>query len=498
MKSPFIDISTLRMVFVAALLAFPLALPSLAAAQAPAEGPVTEAEALRALDDAKEALNAPQTQADAREATLALRDLALSIPALEGRDRRRAAAILSRPTDRSDRRYFGPEAPGSPICDPGFCVHWTTKSGNAPKPGFVGEVNGAAKRVQAVENEMLGWPAAKSDGKLGARDGKGRTGQVDIYLTDLGSRLYGYASTDPGQRGNRQFAYLVLDNDYAGFRGDDPAVELMRATLAHEYNHVLQFAQDVRQEAWMFESTATWMEPRVFPEIDDFLNFIPSFAANPDVPLTNPKVKIYGSAVFHHWLSNRYGPDVVREAWKLSRQARPKHQGIAAVEAALDGEKKSRSFSKEFAAFAARTAEWQSSDAFPAASAYPDVARSGNLRAPRRGSRSAGGLRLDNTSYELFDVPIPPNGDVKLKGKVKRGVRSSVALVTRKGSRDSGRVKVVSRYLPKGGKAGVLLPRADRFDRITAVAINADGRTRGGLSDYRSDHSSFSLTLKRR
>ncbi len=140
---------------------------------------------------------------------------------------------------------------------------------------------------RTVENTNLGWKNPKPDGKRGARHGKGRDGQVDVYVTNLGANLYGYASTDPGQKGRKRFAYLVLDNDYVGF--PTGPVKSMQVTVAHEYNHILQFNYDVAEDLWLFEDTATWAEEQVYPEINDYLNYLPALAGKPEKPMTGSR-----------------------------------------------------------------------------------------------------------------------------------------------------------------------------------------------------------------
>ena len=88
----------------------------------------------------------------------------------------------------------------------------------------------------------------------------------------------------PGRRGFKRYAYLVLDNDYIGF--PTPPTESMQVTVAHEYNHILQFNYDVFEDVWLFEDTATWAEEKVYPAINDYLNYLPAFAAKPQVPMT--------------------------------------------------------------------------------------------------------------------------------------------------------------------------------------------------------------------
>ena len=59
----------------------------------------------------------------------------------------------------------------------------------------------------------------------------------------------------------------------------------MQVTVAHEYNHILQFNYDVFEDVWLFEDTATWAEEQVYPGINDYLNYLPGVrgqAAGPD------------------------------------------------------------------------------------------------------------------------------------------------------------------------------------------------------------------------
>jgi hypothetical protein len=83
---------------------------ALFAATASATPTVTPEAAQRALADAVDALSpsqGPRTfsagpESASREATGALRDLAVALPVLHGADRRRAQDLLARPTDKND------------------------------------------------------------------------------------------------------------------------------------------------------------------------------------------------------------------------------------------------------------------------------------------------------------------------------------------------------------------------------------------------------------
>jgi Family of unknown function (DUF6055) len=483
---------TLSLVAMLACLAF-AALAVSASAAAPS---MSGASAERALERAQDALTpGPSTlsagqDAGVEDATVALRDLAIALPSLRGADRRAAKDLLARPTDKNDRRYFGREAADSPVCDAQFCVHWTDRRKNAPvSNGFLDDILDAMVQSYAVENTALGWKQAKSDGRLGARHGLGTDGQVDVYVTNLGKRLYGYASTDRDQKGKiRRHAYLVLDNNYVGF--PTPPTESMQVTVAHEYNHILQFNYDTFQDLWLFEATATWAEEQVYPDINDYVNYVPAFSRRPQVPMTGRSIKVYSEAIWNHWLSSRYGPGIVRRTWEVSPSQ--KHFAVSSYNRAIKDENGASSFGEDLGGFFADTAEFHSSSAFPDAAAYPDVKRSGKVTAAKEK------VKLDNTSFRLYRVEPTAAGSTTLEVRAEKGTRSTIALVGRHG----GEPGVIDRdvlYLPRGGSGTVTLADPASFSRITAMVANVDGRSgrrdRKGKRVYKSDGSSYRLSL---
>ena len=478
-----------RLVLVFSLLAALVLPAATATADAPAGG-VSAASAQQALDNALDIFREPLSassgpSAGSRDATVALRDLAVALPALSGADRRRAQSLLDRPTDKNDRAYFGKEAPDSPICDAHFCVHWTNKAANKPKSNsFLNEIVTSVDLSRTIENGTLGWRDPKSDGRIGGRKGKGFDGQTDVYVTNLGKRLYGYAAPDGGQRGQRRYAYLVLDNDYVGFpTGPEDS---MRVTVAHEYNHILQFNYDVFENVWLFEDTATWMEDKVYPGINDYLNYLPAFAKKSSRPMTGSSIKIYAEAVWNHWLSAKYGDDVVRNTWEVS--PKQKSFAVASYEKAIKNAG-GPGFSQELGDFFAATAEWKSNTAFPDYASYPDMKRSGTVN----GNTTK--TKLDNTSYRLYDVNPSVAPSLTLSVKADKGTKSSISLVGRIGG--SGPVTTETTYLKKGGKGEVTLSTPALYSRITAIVANVDGdakRSRGKLH-YTADNSSYRFQL---
>lgn len=451
-----------------------------------------------ALRRAERAFRTQPGRAGERDVSPLLHRLARGLPELHGAARRRAAGLLARPTDgAADPQQNGwstPEAGSSPFCSAHFCVHWTDTGNDAPDlsdgngngtPDSVETVLATAEHVYSVENAQLGWRPPKGDGALG-----GGQDLIDIYLSDVGgSHIYGYAAPDPQPESNSVFAFLVLDDDFSPeqFPGYQSPLDPLDVTLAHEYNHVLQFNLDAFEQTWMLESTAVWMEGKVYEPVHDYFQYLPGWVALTVQPLTSfdgndpndrTNVKVYGSSVWNKWLDVRYGQDVVRAAWEDSVPARS--FAPAAYDTAIR-QHGGPGFAPEFDAFAAATAEWQlPNSGFPDGERYPEVERVGTLDV----NGAPGTIDLDHTAFALVDVPVTAAPRIRLAVAVPGGTASSLALIGRSGD---GLVKA-ERVLARGGHGVVTLANPGDLSRLTAVLVNSDvthGSFSAALQDYR-------------
>jgi hypothetical protein len=393
-----------------------------------------------------------------------------------------------RPTDDPDpnrNAYSVPEAKKSPACSPHFCVHWVEVGLDAPSlsdrnhdqiPDFVERVLTVAEHVHDVENDKLGWQEPRSDGRQG-----GRSGRTDVYLSQIGGELFGYAAPDRGQVTKqhriprRLHGYLVLDNDYSAFEfpGTKPQNDL-EVTFAHEYNHILQFGYDAYQDPWFAESSATWMEDQVYNGIDDYLRYVRRWVKLWETPLTASSIKEYGSAVWNQWLARRYGESIVRQAWAGAIRARPGGFSVAGYERAIRAAGPS-DLSRDFTRFAAAVPEWRTGKGFRESRLFPDV--------PRQGHLQLGGRRLtrflNHTTFQLLRVRARGGRAVVVHVTAPYGTSAGLALVGRIGSERQGRTVARINFKRRGGGLTVRLPRPGRFSRITAAVVNGDARARG-------------------
>jgi hypothetical protein len=464
--------------------AAPAGWKNLGTTSAPAAAAKTSPKTL--LRRAAGALARGATPAEKRSLSPLLHRVALALPHLRGAEKRRAAQLLARPpagnADPAENGWKAPEASNSPLCSQHFCVHWVVKTRDAPPladqngngiPDWVETTSATAEHVYSVENSTLGWRVPRSDGNRGG----GGPNLVDIYLAELDG-VYGYATPDPQPDRHSQFAYLVLDQDFSPseFEGYASPVDPLDVTVAHEYNHVLQFSYDTSAQTWMFESTAVWAEGKVYEPVHDFLQYLGSWTHLTRKPLTrfndsrddSANAKVYGTTVWNKWLDARFGQDVVRDAWAASVKAAsfsPRAYNNAIVQHGGAG------FADEFSRFAAASAEWQAQNSgFPEGALFPDVRRDGELSV----NGGPGTITMDHTTYAVVDVPVTADPQIRLAMAAPSGTTAAVALVGRTGGSPGGTLLGVQRNLPNGGKATITFDNPGNLSRLSAVLINAD------------------------
>lgn len=402
--------------------------------------------------------------------------------------RPRPTEARARPTDDPDpnrNAYTVPQAKRSPACSPHFCVHWVEEGLDAPNlkdtngdgvPDYVERVLKVAEHVHQVENDELGWREPKSDGAKGGGHGK-----TDIYLSQIGGELFGYAAPDSGQETKehplprRLYGYLVLDNDYSPFEFPQTTqMHDLEVTLAHEYNHILQFGYDAYQDPWFAESSAVWMEDQVYNGINDYLRYVGRWVHRFDTPLTTSSIKEYGSAVWNEWLARHYGIPIVRKVWADAIHTRPGGFSVNAYEAAIRAAGPS-DLSHDFTRFAAAVAEWRTGKGFRESRLYPDMPRQGSL--PLDGKHLT--RLLNHTTFTLLGVAARGGKAVVVHAIAPEGTAAGLALVGRVGSEKHGRPVTAIDFREQGGKMTARLRDPGRFTRITAVVVNADARAKG-------------------
>ena len=464
------------------LLTVLMALAAMAPGAASAERDRPDRErAERALEHAA-ALKRGHGVQTGRELSLALNRLAAALPALSGADRRAGERLLARPTDGdADPQDDGykPTSALDRLETAHFVVHYVKAPPGDPDATDLADVEMIAATLEEAYDAEVGTLAWRPPPGDEGREGDDR---VDVYLKNILDReIFGYVAIDPGQPSSSavpHFAYMVLDNGYTEIGANRE--DIIKATVAHELNHVLQNGYDFLQDAWMFESTAVWMEEAVYPQVNDYFRYVNDWVSRTHVPLAafrldpatgepnDDSIKAYGSAVWNHWVSGRYGPEAVREAWARSVDTGDFAPGAYNAEIAARG---AGGFAEEFERFAAGTAEWRApGNGFP--DLYPEVARSAAV--PADGSSVQ--LTMDHTTFRHLDVPLAglSTPTVQVTATFPDAIAGAVALVGRTGGDTDGAVTTRIGRAPAGGVARARIDDPSQFARLTAVVVNSD------------------------
>jgi hypothetical protein len=421
-----------------------------------------------------------------REATLVLRDLRLVLPRLGAADQRAARALLARPTDgAADPQGQGYSARAVRACQGKFCVHRVRTTADRATGAWAKVTLKVMNRVWRSQVRSLGYRAPLSDAPL-PRSRNGGNGKFDVYLANLGAQgLYGYCAAEFALNAEprRAGGYCVLDNDFSQAEFGRPPAQTLAVTAAHEFFHAVQFGYDVREDRWLLESTATWMEERFADEVDDNRQYLRAGQlTNPAVPLdlfNRTGSEHYGNWPWWEHLSDRYGNRLVRSVWEAARGKR--HSTIA-----LERVLRSRGgLPARYAAFSA--ANLTPARSYDEGEQWPTP----RLRATWRMAADAertDEVRLDHlTSASYLVQPDPTLGaGWRLKLTVDgpdRGAGPDAWLVVRNADGD-WRSRQVS--LDKRGRGKVTIGLDPAQVRAVSLTVaNASTRTRCGQDDPR-------------
>jgi hypothetical protein len=165
-----------------------------------------------------------------------------------------------------------------------------------------------------------GWPEPFSDGQ------RGGSGGLDIYLnTDAEGGAYtwsNYQDADPEDGRFASSSYVVID----------PRVEALHLYVAHEFNHVLQFAVDTTEPSYVpWEAAATLAEEQSYPGQGSMADSAPDFQRTPWESLLGDGSHLweafdiwsyyeYGSALWMSHLFHQWGVEPVDLWWAMTNE----------------------------------------------------------------------------------------------------------------------------------------------------------------------------------
>jgi hypothetical protein len=142
-----------------------------------------------------------------------------------------------------------------------------------------------------------------------------------IYFSDL-SYMYGQTVfeyfIDINKSRTVSSSFIELENDYSeGFYS--PGLSGLKVTAAHEFHHAIQMGYNYQEEQFYFwEMTAVWMEDTVYPDINDYYQYLPIFFQvinNSSFNLFNGSYP-YANSLYLHMISRKYGIKLIKSFWE--------------------------------------------------------------------------------------------------------------------------------------------------------------------------------------
>ncbi len=196
-------------------------------------------------------------------------------------------------------------------------------------PDYVDEVARTFETIWDRQIGGLGYSNPVDDGD----------GFFDIYIGDMASRnVYGMTwALDYGDQTTA--SYMEIDNDYAESIYQTRGLSGLHVTASHEFHHAIQFAYFAVDLIWWHEATATWMEEVVYPEVNDYLQYVDAVLDFPTASLdrwiSGSDEHPYGASIFAQYLAALYGPNAVRDTWDTLRDANTGRYRIEDIDGGL-------------------------------------------------------------------------------------------------------------------------------------------------------------------
>ncbi len=144
--------------------------------------------------------------------------------------------------------------------------------------------------------------------------------EIDVYFRDIGFYGLTFFETEITSTPNTDYtSYMILDNNYEESFFYSKGLSGMQVTAAHELFHVVQLGYHFRDmDRGFLEMSATWMEDRVFDDVNDYYQYLSSFQLSTNFPVgySNGNHE-YGSSIFLKYIEEAHSEDIIRRTWEL-------------------------------------------------------------------------------------------------------------------------------------------------------------------------------------
>jgi len=147
-------------------------------------------------------------------------------------------------------------------------------------------------------------------------------GRMDVFICNLITETGGVLGvtwlTEPFVN-NTCSTYLEFDNNFSEMDGysDFSAEDYMESTVAHEFFHSIQVGINYRAPStWLIETSAVWMQEEVFPDNNDYLNYVELLFSQPDRSIVDTSgMYYYQQHFFLRHITEHVSPAFVIDIW---------------------------------------------------------------------------------------------------------------------------------------------------------------------------------------
>lgn len=199
---------------------------------------------------------------------------------------------------------------------PDFRVFYTLEGRDASTPDYARSVADTLQSMLTAQTAM-GWaaPIRDADGRYRAYVGEangfmGYTKPVQMMFDNPSTRDVRETAAARG--------LLVIENDFRGMGKKASAESLMRATVTHELNHMVQYGYDQQEGLnWLYESTASWIETATAGSDQDATDYVADDYQTPELCwTTSERGRDYAQWTLLQSLADSYGPGIVVKLWE--------------------------------------------------------------------------------------------------------------------------------------------------------------------------------------
>ncbi|MCD4775337.1 MAG: T9SS type A sorting domain-containing protein [Candidatus Aegiribacteria sp.] len=192
-----------------------------------------------------------------------------------------------------------------------FKIHWTNSGVDATSYSYAYTVAVAADSSWQVECNEMNFIYPPPDNGVGGDD------LYDIYICHLEGGTLGYTSRNgeyhpPDSSQACSASHVVIGNSITN-------VGCRNCTVAHEFQHAIQFSYSYEEQTWFMENCAVWMEEMVYPDVDDYRQYITSgdnALRTPWMDIRSNAMYWYGAFTWPWMMWDRWNYEAVREVWE--------------------------------------------------------------------------------------------------------------------------------------------------------------------------------------